>query len=173
MKSPVGLKPLWAKCLKATACDDVRLSMSTALRLKPLRQQGPPKGSRSHPSGFTGTTSVWPIKHKLGALGSVPAIRATNTCLAGSNVSISMPGPSRNVSKASLLRTSFPEVGVPSFTHAFLIRVCKSSTVVCVRLLCHWPNERRAIGDAMSDISRSSQINTPQGLRRIDCCVME
>ena len=27
----------------------------------------PPNGSRVHPSGLTGTTSVWPIKHRLGA----------------------------------------------------------------------------------------------------------
>jgi hypothetical protein len=27
--------------------------------------------------GFTGTTSVWPIRHSVGALGSLPSMRAT------------------------------------------------------------------------------------------------
>ena len=37
----------------------------------------PPNGSRDHPSGLTGTTSVWPIRHSAGASGSLPSMRAT------------------------------------------------------------------------------------------------
>ena len=37
----------------------------------------PPNGSFDQPSGLTGTTSVWPIRHSVGAVGSWPSMRAT------------------------------------------------------------------------------------------------
>src|SRR5215467_12660365 len=37
----------------------------------------PPKGSRVQCSGVTGTTSVWPMRQRVGAAGSVPSMRAT------------------------------------------------------------------------------------------------
>ena len=43
----------------------------------------PPNGSRLQPSGFTGTTSVWPMSSSVGASGSVPSIRATRLCAPG------------------------------------------------------------------------------------------
>ena len=48
------------------------------------------------PSGCTGTTSVWPIRHRLGAPGSEPSMRATNDARpgVGSQRSIVTPGPS-------------------------------------------------------------------------------
>src|SRR5215207_875996 len=54
--------------------------MSTA----PRPQMNPstisaPNGSRLHPSGFTGTTSVCPIRSSDGACGSVPSMRASFT----------------------------------------------------------------------------------------------
>ena len=57
----------------------------------------PPNGSWRHPSGETGTTSVWPMRQIDGAFGSVPAMRATIEPRPGrgSYVSISTPGPSR------------------------------------------------------------------------------
>ena len=50
--------------------------MSTAPRphTKPSTTSAP-NGSRLHPSGFTGTTSVWPISMSDGASGSVPSMR--------------------------------------------------------------------------------------------------
>ena len=38
----------------------------------------PPNGSRCHPLGVTGTTSVWPMRHSVGAVGSEPSMRATS-----------------------------------------------------------------------------------------------
>ena len=37
----------------------------------------PPKGSWRQWSGFTGTTSVWPMSSSVGAVGSEPSMRAT------------------------------------------------------------------------------------------------
>ena len=52
--------------------------MSTAPRphTKPSTTS-PANGSRVQPSGFTGTTSVWPMSSSVGAVGSVPSMRAT------------------------------------------------------------------------------------------------
>jgi len=46
----------------------------------------PPNGSRCHPDGVTGTTSVCPIKSKVGALGSRPSIRVMRLMRPGSEV---------------------------------------------------------------------------------------
>ena len=43
----------------------------------PLSMISPPNGSSRQPDSLTGTTSVWPIRHRLGAFGSVPEIRPT------------------------------------------------------------------------------------------------
>ena len=52
---------------KTTAIDAVRLSMSTAPRPHTSPSiSSPPNGSCRQPSGVTGTTSVWPIRHSDG-----------------------------------------------------------------------------------------------------------
>ena len=75
---PWAGSPTRARCLVATAIDAVRLSMSTAPRPHTSPSiSSPPKGSWRQPSGFTGTTSVWPISSSVGAVGSVPSMRPT------------------------------------------------------------------------------------------------
>ena len=68
MRVPLGLNPLPARLRKATAWDAVMFSMSTAPRphTKPSITS-PENGSRDQPSGFTGTTSVWPMSNRLGS----------------------------------------------------------------------------------------------------------
>ncbi len=58
--------------------------MSTAPRphTSPLTSS-PPKGSRVQVLGFTGTTSVWPMRHSVGAFGSLPSMRATRLARPG------------------------------------------------------------------------------------------
>ena len=94
----------------------------------------PPNGSWCQPSGRTGTTSVWPIKHSDGASGSRPSIRATSELRpgVGSNRSIATPGPSTTCWRTSALRTSWPDSAVPSLTQALRISVCNSSTLLPV-----------------------------------------
>ena len=57
----------------------------------------PPNGSSRQPSGLTGTTSVWPIRHSEGASGSVPSMRATIESRPGTGREALdvEPGPSR------------------------------------------------------------------------------
>ena len=75
---PFGRKPSSASWRNATAIDDVMQSMSMAPRPHTSPSiSSPPNGSRDQPSGFTGTTSVWPIRHSAGASGSLPSMRAT------------------------------------------------------------------------------------------------
>src|SRR5207249_8711109 len=50
----------------------------------------------------------------------------------GSYSSMSSPLPSRCARSTSLLRTSWPEPTVPSFTHRLRISCCSSSTVCAV-----------------------------------------
>ena len=79
IRSPVGRKPLSARLRKATAWEAVRFNMSTAPRPQTSPSTtSPSNGSRLQPSGFTGTTSVWPIRHREGAAGSDPSMRATS-----------------------------------------------------------------------------------------------
>ena len=74
--TPRGRNPSVASRRKATAIDDVMLSMSmaprphTSARPSAASTSSPPKGSRDHPSALTGTTSVCPIRHSDGACGS-------------------------------------------------------------------------------------------------------
>ncbi len=65
--------------------DVVSVSMSTAPRpqTKPSTSS-PAKGSRRHPIGFTGTTSVCPISVNDGADGSLPSIFAIRLPRSGS-----------------------------------------------------------------------------------------
>ena len=75
---PRGVKPERASARNATAIVAVRLSMSTAPRPHTSPSTtSPPNGSRRQPSGFAGTTSVWPISNSVGAVGSLPSMRAT------------------------------------------------------------------------------------------------
>ena len=75
---PRGVKPERARLRNATAIVAVRLSMSTAPRPQTSPStSSPPNGSRCQPSAFTGTTSVWPISSSVGAVGSLPSMRAT------------------------------------------------------------------------------------------------
>src|SRR3954464_9141019 len=70
MRVPSGRKPESANLLVATAIDAVRFNMSTAPRPHTSPStSSPPNGSRSQPSGFTGTTSVWPISRRRGVRG--------------------------------------------------------------------------------------------------------
>src|SRR3989440_11387376 len=93
----------------------------------------PPKGSRVQCSGVTGTTSVWPMRQSVGAAGSVPSMRATRLVRpgapSGSYTSTSRPLPSRYPRSTSLVRPSWPEPTLPSFTHRLRISCCNSSTV--------------------------------------------
>ena len=91
----------------------------------------PPNGSWVQPSGLTGTTSVWPIRHSVGAVGSLPSMRATIDVRPGrlSKRSTSRPAPSRYVCRRSALRPSSPESGVPSLTQALRISSWSSSVV--------------------------------------------
>ena len=94
--------------------------MSTAPRphTKPSTISAP-NGSRLHPSGFTGTTSVWPMSSSDGASGSVPSIRATRLWRpgCGSNISWS-PAPDEVPRRAGRRCGSpHPTRSVPSFTH--------------------------------------------------------
>ncbi len=74
----MGLNPLSASALNATAIEDVVSSMSTApLPHTMSPTSSPPNGSRSQFASFTGTTSRCPIRHSDGAFGSDPSIRAT------------------------------------------------------------------------------------------------
>ena len=100
-----------------------------------LRISSPPNGSCRQPSAFTGTTSVWPMRHSFGAVGSVPGMRATNEARpgVGSQRSMSTPAPSTYVCSTSALRVSCPDSAVPSLTHSLRISVCSSSTVSPVR----------------------------------------
>ena len=97
----------------------------------------PPNGSRVQVFGFTGTTSVWPMRHRVGAVGSVPSMRATRLVRpgapSGSYTSTSRPLPSRYVRSTSVVRTSWPDSTVPSFTHRLRINCWSSSTVCPVR----------------------------------------
>ena len=82
----------------ATAIDDVRLSMSIAPRPHTSPStSSPPNGSRVQPDGVTGTTSVWPIRHRVGAITSHPSMRVTTDERRGVGVktSKSRPTPSR------------------------------------------------------------------------------
>ena len=131
---PLGRNPLSARRRNATAWDAVRFSMSTAPRphTNPSTISAP-NGSRLHPSGFTGTTSVWPIKRSEGALGSVPSIRVTRLVRpgCGSNTSWS-PAPARYPASSSTLRVSSPDAIVPSFTHWLRMSCCRRSVTSAV-----------------------------------------
>ncbi len=73
---PRGFQPLRARSRVATAIVEVRFSMSTAPRPQTMPSiSSPPNGSRLQPDGFTGTTSVWPIRSSVGAFGSLPWMR--------------------------------------------------------------------------------------------------
>ena len=78
-----------------------------------VRTSSPPNGSRCQPSAWTGTTSVCPIRHRLGAPGSRPSIRATNDARpgVGSHRSIVTPGPSTKDCSTSALRRLLAGVG--------------------------------------------------------------
>ena len=110
----------------------------------------PPNGSRDQPSGLTGTTSVWPIRHSVGASGSLPSMRATIDVRPGrlSKRSTSSPAPSRYVCSRSALRTSSPESGVPSLTHWLRISACSSSVVGPVADSAVIMSEPHVLGDA-------------------------
>ena len=87
MRVPRGRKPLLASRRVATAIVLVRFSMSIAPRPQTTPStSSPPKGSRFQPSGLTGTTSVWPIRSRRGALGSEPSMRAMRLSRPGSEV---------------------------------------------------------------------------------------
>ncbi len=87
MSVPRGLKPLFASRRVATAIVDVMLSMSVAPRPQTTPSTtSAAKGSRSQPDGLTGTTSVWPIKRSVGALGSLPWIRVMRLSRPGAAV---------------------------------------------------------------------------------------
>ena len=100
---PRGRNPSVASRRKATAIAAVELSMSIAPRPhtsvvpSSARTSSPPNGSRDQPSGLTGTTSVWPIRHSDGAAGSDPSMRATIEARPGrdSKRSTSTPAPSK------------------------------------------------------------------------------
>jgi hypothetical protein len=78
MSVPLGRNPVRARWRNATAIDDVRFSMSMAPRPHTSPStSSPPKGSRVQVFGFTGTTSVCPMRQSRGARGSVPSMRAT------------------------------------------------------------------------------------------------
>ena len=78
MSVPFGVNPDPARRRIATACEAVMFSMSTAPRPHTNPSTSSPEnGSRVQPSGLTGTTSVWPINSRLGAVGSLPSIRVT------------------------------------------------------------------------------------------------
>ena len=111
---PAGGSPRRPARRNATAIDEVMLSMSMAPRPHTSPStSSPPNGSRDQPSGFTGTTSVWPIRHSVGAVGSLPSMRATIDVRpdAASKRSTSRPAPSRYVWRQSALRASSPESG--------------------------------------------------------------
>ena len=75
---PFGRQPERASSRNETAIDAVMLSMSIAPRPHTSPSiSSPPNGSSDQPSGLTGTTSVCPIRHSVGASGSLPSIRAT------------------------------------------------------------------------------------------------
>ena len=90
----------------------------------------PPNGSRCQPSGFTGTTSVWPISSSVGAFGSLPSMRATR---------FSRPGCARRSARGRdrcrrgtararrCCGSRKPDSGVPSLTHALRIRCASRS----------------------------------------------
>src|SRR5215470_15316699 len=117
--------------------DAVMLSMSVAPRPHTMpSSRSPLKGSRSQPAGLTGTTSVCPISISVGAWGSLPWMRVRRLTRPGAAVKRSKdsPAPERYASRASALRTSWPEAGVPSLTQAFRMRV-RSSSVASVSML--------------------------------------
>ena len=91
----------------------------------------PPNGSRDQPLSLTGTTSVWPIRHRLGAVGSLPSMRATSEARpgVGSKSCESSPVEPRNDRSRSALRLSNPDSAVPSLTQRLRIICCSSSTV--------------------------------------------
>ena len=98
----------------------------------------PPNGSRCQPSECTGTTSVWPIRQRLGALGSGPVDagherRPTRRRLPP--LDGRRPGPRRRTAARRRCGSRDPESGVPSLTHWLRINVCSSSTVAPVRSL--------------------------------------
>jgi hypothetical protein len=71
----------------ATAIVDVRFSMSMAPRPHTMPStSSAANGSRCQPDRLTGTTSVWPISSKVGALGSRPSIRVIRLIRPGSEV---------------------------------------------------------------------------------------
>src|SRR5687768_13421970 len=77
------------------------------------------------------------MRHRVGAVGSVPSMRATRLVRpgapSGSYTSTSRPLPSRYVRSTSVVRTSWPDSTVPSFTHWLRISCWSSSTVCPVR----------------------------------------
>ncbi len=131
-RSPRSRCPLSAIARVTTVNADVSPSMSIAPR--PQTQpstSSPPNGSRVHPSGSTGTTSVCPTSASDGAPGSVPRRRATSDVRpgCGSTHSTSRPRPSSTSATARALRASCPEPTVPSLTHALRIIAWSSSVV--------------------------------------------
>ena len=84
MSVPFGRKPCWSNRFTATAIEPVTSSMSTAPRPHTSpSMSSPPKGSCFHPDAVTGTTSVWPMKWRDRAFGSLPSMRRTRLARPG------------------------------------------------------------------------------------------
>ena len=95
----------------------------------------PPNGSRDQPAGFTGTTSVWPIRHSDGAvgIGALDAGDDRRPARAGLEALRRRARRPRGRSvRRSALRTSLPLSGEPSLTHSLRMSDCSSSAVAPV-----------------------------------------
>src|SRR5688572_12656851 len=109
---------------------EVRFSMSMAPRPQTTPStSSAAKGSRCQPDGLTGTTSVWPMRSSVGAFLSLPSMRVIRLMRPGEEVyrSQDSPEPAKNASRASQLRSSWPEDSSPVFTQRLRMRVRRSS----------------------------------------------
>src|SRR4051812_12645237 len=146
------------------------LSMSMAPRPQTTpSSKSPENGSRDQPSGFTGTTSVWPMSSRPGAVGSVPSMRASRLARpgCGSARTRSRPGPSNTDVRRSALRASWPDSALPSFTHALRMSPWSSSVTSpamssvnsLIGAPCHsaGPERQRATGQSASGRRRAEK----------------
>ena len=90
----------------------------------------PPNGSSDHPSGLTGTTSVWPMRHRAGAVGSLPSILETIDARPDGSRSWRLRARHLEIGLQEVgVADLRPESGEPSLTQALRMSCCNSSVL--------------------------------------------
>src|SRR5262245_50599905 len=121
--------------------------------------RSPAKGSRRQPDGLTGTTSVWPIRRSVGALGSLPWIRVIRLMRPGDEVERSQeqPEPWTNLASGSQLRSWWPAGSWPVWRRPWRMRGPSSSvdwTSTSLAVLMSW--SPGGGGDLGADLAREA-----------------